>query len=40
MITESPGEWWTHTMVELDSTWLSQADWNAALLAAAGLAAE
>ena len=31
MITESPGEWWTHTMVELDSTWLSQADWNAAL---------
>ena len=31
VITESPGEWWTHTMVELDSTWLSQADWNAAL---------
>ncbi|MEX1006817.1 MAG: amidohydrolase family protein [Acidimicrobiia bacterium] len=31
VITESPGEWWSHTMVELDSTWLSQADWNAAL---------
>ena len=31
VITESPGEWWTHTMVELDSTWLSQADWNATL---------
>jgi predicted TIM-barrel fold metal-dependent hydrolase len=31
VITESPGEWWTHTMVELDSTWLSQAEWNAAL---------
>ena len=31
VITESPGEWWSHTMVELDSTWLSQADWNTAL---------
>jgi predicted TIM-barrel fold metal-dependent hydrolase len=31
VITESPGEWWSHTMVELDSTWLSQADWNAEL---------
>ena len=25
------GEWWSHTMVEADSTWLSQAEWNAAL---------
>jgi predicted TIM-barrel fold metal-dependent hydrolase len=31
VITESPGEWWSHTMVELDSTWLSQAEWNTAL---------
>jgi predicted TIM-barrel fold metal-dependent hydrolase len=31
VITESPGEWWSYTMVELDSTWLSQADWNTAL---------
>ena len=30
VITESPGEWWAYTMVELDSTWLSQADWNTA----------
>jgi predicted TIM-barrel fold metal-dependent hydrolase len=31
VITESPGEWWPYTMVELDSTWLSQAEWNTAL---------
>jgi predicted TIM-barrel fold metal-dependent hydrolase len=31
VITESPGEWWEYTMVELDSTWLSQAEWNTAL---------
>ena len=31
VITESPGEWWAYTMVELDSTWLSQAEWNTAL---------
>jgi predicted TIM-barrel fold metal-dependent hydrolase len=31
VITESPGEWWSYTMVELDSTWLSQAEWNNAL---------
>ena len=31
VITESPGAWWPHTMVELDSTWLSQVEWNTAL---------
>jgi predicted TIM-barrel fold metal-dependent hydrolase len=31
VITESPGDWWSHTMRELDSAWLSQVRMNGAL---------
>ena len=30
-ITESPGDWWSFTMNELDSTWLAQVGFNPAL---------
>jgi predicted TIM-barrel fold metal-dependent hydrolase len=30
-ITESPGDWWTATIDELDSVWLAQSGWNRAL---------
>jgi predicted TIM-barrel fold metal-dependent hydrolase len=31
VITESPGDWWSATLAELDSVWSSQASWNRAL---------
>jgi predicted TIM-barrel fold metal-dependent hydrolase len=31
VITESPGDWWSATMAELDSVWQSHASWNRAL---------
>ena len=31
VITESPGDWWSATITELDSVWQSHASWNRAL---------
>jgi predicted TIM-barrel fold metal-dependent hydrolase len=33
VITESPGDWWSHTMRELDSAWLGQVRTNTVLRA-------
>jgi predicted TIM-barrel fold metal-dependent hydrolase len=33
VITESPGDWWSHTMRELDSAWFAQVKINTALRA-------